>query len=44
MAAEAPVSAETNGVKVYTVNRKVSDFPDKEEMSTPAAMRRSGGG
>jgi hypothetical protein len=37
MAAEARVLAETNAVKVYTVNRKVTDFPDQEDMSTPEA-------
>ncbi len=37
VAAEAQVPAETNGVKVYTVNRKVSDFPEQEDMSTPEA-------
>ena len=36
-AAQASPEAETNAVKVYTVNRKVADFPDKEDMSTPEA-------
>lgn len=30
-------SAETNVVRVYTVNRKVAEFPDQEDMSTPEA-------
>jgi hypothetical protein len=29
--------AERDTVKVYSVNRKVADFPDKEDMSTPEA-------
>ncbi|MBI5386423.1 MAG: hypothetical protein HZA90_17265 [Verrucomicrobia bacterium] len=36
-AAQAPPAAETNAVKVYPVNRKVADLPDKEDMSTPEA-------
>ncbi|MHC1767483.1 MAG: hypothetical protein AB9869_24920 [Verrucomicrobiia bacterium] len=36
-AAEAQVLAETNAVGVYTVNRRVAEFPDKEDMSTPEA-------
>ncbi len=37
LAAEGAALAETNAVKVYTVNRKVSDFPQQEDMSTPEA-------
>ena len=37
MAVETPAPVETNTVKVYTVNRTVADFSDKEDMSTPEA-------
>jgi len=37
IAAEAQALADTNAVRIYTVNRKVGDFPDKEDMSTPEA-------
>ncbi len=36
-AAEGAALAETKAGKVYTVNRKVSDFPNQEDMSTPEA-------
>ena len=36
-AAQPAAGAGTNAVKVYTVNRKVADFPDQEDMSTPEA-------
>ena len=35
--AETASLTESNAVKVYAVNRKVSDFPDTEDMSTPEA-------
>ena len=33
--AETAGPPETQSVQVYSVNRKVADFPDKEDMSTP---------
>jgi hypothetical protein len=35
--AETVGLTESNAVRVYTINRKVSDFPDTEDVSTPEA-------